>query len=184
MTKPPSVLIWFSMTLYLIRGVREMRKHTLTLLSAKWYIFLCNSYLEGEDLWLSSQGFWGSEKTMGSFFPLYSKGELFTHDFLLCPQRNCFSTIELSLPWNITLPPSPKYELLHSTEGRGEHFFGSGGRRSPSPPLPVTARLPLPVLRATGASQGAPLLGRARGRGTGSGRCPCGHGQLACAPSR
>lgn len=111
------------MTLYLIRGVREMRKHTLTLLSAKWHIFLCNSYLEGEDLWLSSQGFWGSEKTMGSFFPLYSKGELFTHDFLLCPQRNCFSAIELSLPWNITLPPSPKYELPHSTEGRGEHFL-------------------------------------------------------------
>lgn len=65
--------------------------------------------------------------------------------------------------------------------------FARQGPRSPRvrrAPLPVTARLPLPALRATGASQGAPLLGRARGRGTVSGRCPCGHGQLACAPSR
>ena len=69
------------------------------------------------------RGFWSSEKTVDSFFLLYSKGELFTHDFLLWTQRNCFSAIEISLSWSNTLPPSPKYELPHSTEGRGEHFL-------------------------------------------------------------
>lgn len=48
----------------------------------------------------------------------------------------------------------------------------------------LTARLPLPALRAAGASPGAALLRRARGRGAGSGRWPRGQGQLACAPRR
>lgn len=82
------------------------------------------------------------------------------------------------------------------TEPRGRTWALAPGR--PARPRParapltagpgaaaaLTARPPLPALRAAGASPGAPLLRRARGRGTGSGRCPRGQGQLACAPRR
>lgn len=50
MTKPPGVLIWFSVTLHLVRGGREMGKHTFISLSANCDIFLCNLLLEGEGL--------------------------------------------------------------------------------------------------------------------------------------
>lgn len=51
-----------------------MGKHTLITLSAKWYIFLCNSYLEGEGLALS---FLVSGKAVGYHFLLWPRGDLF-----------------------------------------------------------------------------------------------------------
>ena len=78
--------------------------------------------------------------------------------------------------------PSPKAELEPSRQGAPPAPFPAGAPLTPGPAT-LTARLPLPALRATGASPGALLLGWARGRGTGSGRCPRGHGQLACARS-
>lgn len=133
MTKPPGVLIWFSVTLHLVRGVREMGKHTLISLSAKWYVFLCNPYLEGEGLCLSTSwrlsGFWES---CGLTLSIVSGGRIFPTWLLtmapnilfLCSEKSvCHGTSSRHCPWTC---------IIHSTEGRGE---GSSSERPDSDQL-------------------------------------------------
>lgn len=123
MTKPPSVLIWFSATLHLVRGVKEMGKHTLISLSAKWDIFLCNLYLEGENLWLSTSwrisGFWES---CGFTLSVVSKGRTFPtwlfalvpKILFLCNEKSvCYGALSLHCPLNM---------YSHGTEERREDF--------------------------------------------------------------
>lgn len=93
MTKPPGVLIWFSVTLHLVRGVREMGKHTLISLSAKWYVFLGNPYMEGEGLCLPTfWRFFGSWECCGLTLSIVSKGRTFP-TWLLTLARNSFSAV-------------------------------------------------------------------------------------------
>ena len=127
MTKPPSVLILFSVTLHLVRGVREMGKHTLISLSGKWYIFLCNPYLEGEGLWLSfSQRVLGFWESCGCMLSIISKGRTFPTWLLTLAPKKLFLCNEKSVSRGVSpchCPLNMYYPMAQRGEERISHLI-------------------------------------------------------------